>query len=67
MPMPQRMDMEITEDQKERLLRNLDAAATALKRQTGGKTGEGAEKVYGQAYRECVKVGIKPKIRKRYR
>ena len=65
--MPQRMDMELTEDQKERLLRNLDTAAGALKRQTGGKAGEGAEKIYSQAYRECVKVGIKPPLRIKYR
>ena len=55
------------EQDKERLLRNLDSASTALKRQTGGKAGEGSEKVYGQAYRECVKVGIKPPLRSKYR
>jgi len=54
-------------EDNDRLLRNLESASAALKRQTGGKAGEGAEKVYGIAYKECVKAGIKPKIRKRYR
>ena len=56
------------EDQdKERLLRSLESASSALKRQTGGKAGEGSEKVYGQAYRECVKFGLKPPLRSKYR
>jgi hypothetical protein len=54
-------------DYDERLLRNLESASAALKRQTGGKAGEGSEKVYGIAYKECVKAGLKPKIKKRYR
>lgn len=51
----------------EKLLRNLDNASSAIKRQTSGKAGEGFEKKYGQAYQECVKAGIKPQIRKKYR
>lgn len=54
-------------EDSEKMLRSLDSASTALKRQTGGKAGEGAEKVYAQAYQECVKAGIKPKLRKKYR
>jgi hypothetical protein len=54
-------------EDNERLLRSLDSASNALKRQTGGKAGEGTEKVYAQAYQECVKAGIKPKLRKKYR
>jgi hypothetical protein len=53
------------EDQK--LLRNLESASSAIRKSLGGKTGEGAEKIYGQAYRECVKAGIKPPLRKKYR
>jgi len=51
----------------ERLLRDLESAAVAMRRGTGGKAGEGPEKKYGQAYQNCVKAGIKPQIKKRYR
>ena len=51
----------------ERLVSNLNAASTAIKKQVGGKTGDSAEKVYGQAYQALVKVGAKPQIRKKYR
>lgn len=51
----------------DRLLSNLNAAATSVKKQMGGKTGEAAEKVYGQAYQQLVKVGAKPQLRKKYR
>lgn len=54
-------------DEQERALRNLESAASAVKRGVGGKAAEGMEKKYGQAYQECVKLGIKPQIRKRYR
>ena len=54
-------------EENEKLLRSLDSASAVLKRQTGGKVGEGAEKIYSQAYKECVKAGIKPKLRKKYR
>lgn len=51
----------------ERLLSNLNSASTNIKKQMGGKTGESAEKSYGQAYQQLVKVGAKPQIRKKYR
>lgn len=51
----------------ERLESNLNAAASTVKKQMGGKGGEGAEKVYGQAYQALVKVGARPQIRKKYR
>ena len=60
-------EMSITGEEKERLLRNLEAAASVVRKSLGGKPGESAEKVYGQAYRECVKAGIKPMLRKKYR
>ena len=32
-----------------------------------GKAASGAERKYGIAYQNCVKAGIKPQIRKKYR
>lgn len=57
----------ITEEQKERMLRNLDSASSAMRKAVTGKAGEGFEKKYGQAYQECVKLGLKPQLRKKYR
>jgi uncharacterized protein YukE len=54
-------------EEQERALRNLDSASAAVKRGVGGKAAEGFEKKYGQAYQECVKLGVKPQIKKRYR
>jgi len=51
----------------EDLLRDLEIASKAIKQQTGGKAGEGIEKKYGIAYSQCVKAGLKPKLRKKYR
>lgn len=50
--------MSLTEEQ-ERALRELDSASQNLKRAAGGKVGETAEKVYGQAYQKCFKLGLK--------
>ena len=49
------------------LLRDLEVASKEVKKQTGGKGGEGAEKKYGIAYAACVKAGIKPPLRSKYR
>lgn len=57
----------ITEEEKEKLLRNLESAASSIRKGVGGKTAEGFEKKYGEAYQNCVKAGIKPQLRKRYR
>ena len=54
-------------EDNDRLLRNLESASATLKRQTGGKAGEGAEKVYGITYKKCVQAGLKPKLRSKYR
>lgn len=54
-------------DDIDRLTSTFNAASTAIKKQTGGKVGDSAEKVYGQAYQALVKVGAKPQIRKKYR
>ena len=57
----------MTENEKSDLLRELSAASNDIKRSTGGKAGEGAEKKYGVAYQQCVKAGIKPPLRRKYR
>lgn len=54
-------------DEQEKILRSFDSASNAMRKVTGGKAGEGMEKRYGQAYQECVKAGLKPQIRKKYR
>jgi hypothetical protein len=51
----------------EDLLRDLEIASKAIKSSVGGKSGEGAEKKYGQAYAACVKAGIKPPLKGKYR
>jgi hypothetical protein len=51
----------------ERLLKELEAAAVAVRRGAGGKAGEGAEKKYGESYRRCVQAGIKPRLKGKYR
>jgi hypothetical protein len=51
----------------EDLLRDLEIASKDVKKQTGGKAGEGSEKRYGQAYAQCVKAGLKPPLRSKYR
>jgi hypothetical protein len=56
----------ITEEQ-DKILRNFDAASNAIRKATGGKAAEGIEKKYGQAYQDCVKAGLKPQLRKKYR
>lgn len=55
-----------TEDH-ESLIRDLTVASNELRKSLGGKAGEGVEKKYGVAYQQCVKAGIKPPLRKKYR
>jgi hypothetical protein len=54
-------------EEVDRLLSSLNSASSAIKKSMGGKPGESAEKVYGQAYQALVKVGARPQLRKRYR
>lgn len=54
-------------EDKDRLESSLNSASTAVRKQMGGKTGESAEKVYGQAYQALVKAGFRPQLRKKYR
>ena len=51
----------------ERLKSSFNAASSSIHKSMGGKAGDGAEKVYGQAYQALVKVGAKPQLRKKYR
>ena len=53
--------------EEDKLISNFNAASTNIKRQTGGKTGDGIEKQYGITYQALVKAGLKPQIRKKYR
>lgn len=56
----------VSNEEKERLIRSLELAAQELRRSVGGKSGEGAEKKYGIAYKACVRAGIKPALRRKY-
>ena len=49
------------------LLRELEVASKSVKQSNGGKSGEGSEKRYGQAYYACVKAGLKPPMKRKYR
>jgi len=49
------------------LLRDLNIASQDLKKALGGKAGESVEKRYGIAYQQCVKAGIKPLLKRKYR
>lgn len=51
----------------EDLLRDLEIASKDVKKSMGGKTGESAEKRYGQAYYACVRAGLKPPMKSKYR
>jgi uncharacterized protein YukE len=59
--------MNVSQEEAENLLRNLNSAINDIRKTTGGKAAEGAEKKYGIAYQACVRAGIKPKLRKKYR
>ena len=48
----------LTEEQ-ERALRDFEAASNNLRKASGGKVGESAEKAYGQAYTRCYQLGLK--------
>jgi hypothetical protein len=52
---------------EEDLLRNLASASADIKKSIGGRAAEGVEKRYGIAYQACVRAGIKPPLRKKYR
>ena len=57
----------MSNEDHEALLRDLNIASQDIKKNIAGKSGEGAEKKYGQAYAACVKAGIKPALKRKYR
>lgn len=54
-------------EDNDRMISDFNAASSNIKKSTGGKSGEGAEKVYGQTYQALVKAGIKPQLKRKYR
>ena len=46
-------------DEQEKALRDLASASDALRRTSGGKAGDAAEKKYGEAYTRCYVLGLK--------
>ncbi len=50
--------MELTKEQTD-ALRDLDKAADALKKNVGGRAGEGIEARYKEAYDKCYRLGLK--------
>lgn len=59
--------MSYSQDEIDRLERDLSAASSAIRKPTGGKPGESNEKKYGIAYQQLVKAGVRPQLRKKYR
>lgn len=59
--------MLVSQDEAERLLRDLNSASNDVRKATGGKAASGIEKRYGLAYQACVRAGLKPQLRKKYR
>lgn len=56
----------MTEDEKQSLRSAYNAAWKRLQG-SGGKSAQGAEAAYGQAYQALVKAGLAPQIRRKYR
>lgn len=54
-------------EDNERLVSTFNAASTNVRKSMGGKAGDASEKVYGIAYQQLVKAGLKPPLRKKYR
>jgi hypothetical protein len=46
-------------EEDEQAIRNLESAATAMRKGMGGKPGEAAENKYLEAYRRCYQLGLK--------
>ncbi len=59
--------MSLTDEEKDRLERSLSNASSNIRKQASGKVGESFEKIYGIAYQQLVKAGLKPQLRKKYR
>lgn len=59
--------MSVPNEEAEALIRELNRTIGEVRKAVGGKAGEGNEKKYGVAYQQCVKAGVKPQIRRKYR
>lgn len=46
-------------DEQQRALRDFESASNNLRKASGGKVGESAEKAYGEAYKRCYRLGLK--------
>jgi hypothetical protein len=57
----------MTQDEIDRLERNMDAASSTIRKSVGGKPGESAEKLYGLAFAALVRAGLRRPLRKKYR
>lgn len=58
---------EYTEDEIERMERNLSNAMSKFRSGLGGKAAMGYEKEYGIAYQQLVRAGKRPQLKKKYR
>ena len=54
-------------ESNDRLISNINAASNNVRKIISGNGGDGAEKKYGQAYQDLVRVGLKPQLKKKYR
>ena len=54
-------------DEQEKALRDFNSARQALQKVGAGKAAQGYENAYGEAYQRCVRLGLMPQIRKKYR
>ncbi len=57
----------MTQDEKDRLERDLASAFSKFKNGIGGKAAAGLEKNYGLAYQALVSAGLRPQIKGKYR
>ena len=61
------IERKVMAEDNERLISDFNSASSNVKKSSGGKTGEGAEKLYGQAYQALVKAGLRQQLKRKYR
>jgi hypothetical protein len=57
----------VTQDEIDKLERNMELASSTIRKSIGGKPGESSEKLYGQAFAALVRAGLRQPLRKKYR
>jgi len=57
----------MTQDEIDKLERNMELASSTIRKSIGGKPGESNEKLYGQAFSALVRAGLRRPLRKKYR